>query len=112
MYMDKLTIGKKIIAVRKKLGLTQSEFGLQLGVTKQALSSWETGRTLPDIITLTEIAAKFGLTLNDFILNPIIQPEDGITTKEHLIIQKLRACSPDTRYAIELLLGVKNNANN
>ena len=59
--MDNSTIGKKIIKVRKMLGLTQKEFGLRLGVTKQALSSWEHGRTLPDIIILTEIAAMFGM---------------------------------------------------
>ncbi|MBQ8700518.1 MAG: helix-turn-helix transcriptional regulator [Acidaminococcaceae bacterium] len=107
--MDKITIGKKIIAVRKKLGLTQTEFGLQIGVTKQALSGWEHGRTLPDIIILTQIAAMFGLSLNDFIQNPIIEPQDGITEKELSIIKSLRSVHPNIRQAIELLLKAKNN---
>lgn len=109
--MDKLTVGKKIVAVRKKLGLTQTEFGLQIGVTKQALSGWEHGRTLPDIIILTQIAAMFGLSLNDFVNNPVIEinEEMAITDKEYDIIKKLRVCHPDTRQAIELLLRVKSS---
>lgn len=105
--MDNITIGKKIIAVRQKLGLTQKEFGRRIGVTKQALSSWEHGRTLPDIIILTQIATMFGLSLNDFIVNPIIEPGEGITAKEYNVVQKLRASNPDTRHGIELILGIK-----
>lgn len=105
--MDNITIGKKIIAVRRKLGLTQQEFGRRLGVTKQALSSWEHGRTLPDIIILTRIASMFGLSLNDFIVNPIIEPGEGLTEREYDIVQKLRASNQDIRHGIELILGVK-----
>ncbi len=106
--MDNSTIGKKIIKVRKMLGLTQKEFGLRLGVTKQALSSWEHGRTLPDIIILTEIAAMFGLSLNDFIVNPIIEPGKGITEREYEVVRKFRASNPDMRQGIELILGLKS----
>lgn len=107
--MDKFTIGKKIMEVRKTLGLTQAEFGLRIGVTKQTLSGWEHGRTLPDVITLTQIASMFGLSLNDFIQNPIIEPKDDITDKELWIIKKLRIAHPNTRQAIELLLKGTNN---
>lgn len=107
--MDNITIGKKIIAVRRKLGLTQKEFGRRLGVTKQALSSWEHGRTLPDIITLTRIAALFGLSLNDFINNPIIKPGEGITEREYEVVRKFRASNADTRQGIELILGIRNS---
>lgn len=105
--MDRYTIGKKIIAVRKLLGLRQDEFGELIGVAKQTVSGWEHGRTLPDVITLTHIAAICGLTLNDFIENPIIDLQNGITEKELLIIQKLRIVNPKTRQAIELLLDLK-----
>lgn len=106
--MDNITVGKKIIAVRRKLGLTQKEFGRRLGVTKQALSSWEHGRTLPDIIILTQIAAMFGLSLNDFIVNPIIEPGEGITEREYDVVRKLRASNPDMLQGIELILGLKS----
>lgn len=106
--MDRYAIGKKIIAVRKLLGLRQDEFGERIGVAKQTVSGWEHGRTLPDVITLTNIASICGLTLNDFIENPIIELQNGITEKELLIIQKLRITKPKTRQAIELLLDIKS----
>lgn len=105
--MDRYTVGKKIIAARKVLGLKQEDFGEQLGVAKQTISGWEKGRTLPDILMLTQIAALCGLTLNDFIENPIIEPLDGITEKEYRIIKQLRIVHPNTRQAIELLLNIK-----
>ncbi len=107
--MDKFTIGKKIIAVRNELGINQKDFGKLIGVAKQTLSSWEHGRTLPDIIMLTQIASMLGLSLNDFIENPIISPQDGITEREYRIIKQLRTVHPNTRQAIELLLNVKIN---
>lgn len=90
------------------MGLTQKEFGRRLGVTKQALSSWEHGRTLPDIIILTQIAAMFGLSLNDFIVNPIFEPGEGITEREYDIVRKLRASNSDMVQGIELILGLKS----
>ena len=90
--MDRYTIGKKITAVRKSLGLRQDEFGELLGVAKQTVSRWERGRTLPDIIMLVQIAAMCGLTLNDFIENPIIELHSGITEKEFCMIQQISHC--------------------
>lgn len=106
--MDRYTIGKKVAAARKSLGLRQDEFGEHLGVAKQTISGWEKGRTLPDIIMLTQIAALCGLSLNDFIENPIIEQHSSITEKEFQIIQRLRSTRPKTRQAIELLLDIKN----
>ena len=39
-----MTVGEKIKAQRKALGLTQTELGEKLGVQKNAVSKWETGR--------------------------------------------------------------------
>lgn len=39
-----MTVGEKIKQQRKALGLTQTELGERLGVQKNAVSKWETGR--------------------------------------------------------------------
>ena len=39
-----MTVGEKIKTLRKELGLTQTELGEKLGVQKNAVSKWETGR--------------------------------------------------------------------
>ena len=58
-----MTVGEKIKAQRKELGLTQTELGEKLGVQKNAVSKWETGR-VDDIpgSKIRAMAALFGVT--------------------------------------------------
>lgn len=50
-------IGKNIKKLRKESALSQEQLAEQLHVTRQAVSSWETGKNQPDIETLESIAA-------------------------------------------------------
>lgn len=53
-----MTVGEKIRAERKALGLTQTELGEKLGVRKNAVSKWECGRV--DDIPGSKIKAMAG----------------------------------------------------
>ncbi|HLE38692.1 MAG TPA: helix-turn-helix transcriptional regulator [Acidimicrobiia bacterium] len=48
---------------RDRAGLTQSELAEQAGITQQAISAYETGRTEPTLPTLMHILAAAGLEL-------------------------------------------------
>lgn len=58
-----MTVGEKIKAERKALGLTQTELGEKLGVRKNAVSKWECGR-VDDIpgSKIKMMAALFGVS--------------------------------------------------
>lgn len=58
-----MTVGEKIKGQRKQLGLTQTELGEKLGVQKNAVSKWETGR-VDDIpgSKIRAMAALFGVS--------------------------------------------------
>ena len=58
-----MTVGEKIKTLRKQLGLTQTELGEKLGVQKNAVSKWETGR-VDDIpgSKIRSMAALFGVS--------------------------------------------------
>lgn len=56
------TIGKRIVANRKRLGLTQDQLAEKVGVTAQAVSKWENDQSCPDIATLPKLANIFGIT--------------------------------------------------
>lgn len=58
-----MTVGEKIKTLRKQLGLTQTELGEKLGVQKNAVSKWETGR-VDDIpgSKVRAMAALFGVS--------------------------------------------------
>ena len=50
-------IAHRITVSRKQRGLTQNELSELMGVTPQAVSKWETGRAIPDLSRLDELAA-------------------------------------------------------
>ncbi|MDE6060904.1 MAG: helix-turn-helix transcriptional regulator, partial [Clostridia bacterium] len=58
--------GRKIAALRKNKGMTQEELGKVLNVTYQAVSKWERGESMPDFMTMSQIAKHFQVPLNYF----------------------------------------------
>lgn len=63
-------VARNLKRLRKQTGLTQEELAERLHVTRQAVSSWETAKTQPDIETLTALAAALGTDVNELIYGP------------------------------------------
>ena len=61
------TLGKRIVAHRKRLGLTQDRLAELLGVTAQAVSKWENDQSCPDIATLPRLAEIFGISTDELL---------------------------------------------
>lgn len=60
-------VGKNIKRLRGDRNMTQDDLAEQMHVTRQAVSSWETGKTQPDIDTLATLASAFGTDANELI---------------------------------------------
>lgn len=58
------TLGKRIVAHRKRLGLTQDQLAEKMGVTAQAVSKWENDQSCPDISALPQLADIFEITVD------------------------------------------------
>jgi len=69
MTFDMQTIGRKISALRKEKNMTQMDLADNLGISFQAVSNWERGLTMPDISKLPELAALFGVTVDEILGN-------------------------------------------
>ena len=67
--MKENCFGGKLAALRTASGMTQRELGLRLNVSGQAVSKWESGRGMPDVLTLPEIASVFGVSI-EYLLKP------------------------------------------
>ena len=63
-------VGKNLKALRQRAGLTQDALAERLHVTRQAVSSWETGKTQPDIETLTALAEALDADVRELIYGP------------------------------------------
>ncbi|MBR4290398.1 MAG: helix-turn-helix domain-containing protein [Oscillospiraceae bacterium] len=62
-----MNIGEKILELRKQKGIKQEELAAELGVTAAAVSKWENGYTLPDILMLCALADFFGVTTDELL---------------------------------------------
>ncbi len=60
-----MEIGKNITAFRKDAGMTQEDLAGRIGVSAQAVSKWETGVSMPDILLLPVIADAFDVTVDE-----------------------------------------------
>lgn len=56
-----------LIELRKLNNMSQEELASQIGVSRQTLSKYETGESLPDIDKCSAIAKVFGITIDDLI---------------------------------------------
>lgn len=60
-------VSKNIKKIRTAKNLTQDDIAKNLFVTRQTVSSWESGRTQPDIETLCKLSEIFGVPVEDLI---------------------------------------------
>lgn len=70
-----MKLNEKISLYRKKNGLSQEAFAEKIGVSRQAVSKWETGESAPEISKLKAISECFGVTV-DFLLSEDENPPE------------------------------------
>ncbi len=68
------TIAENLIAARKAAHLTQAELAEKLNYSDKAVSKWERGDSIPDVIVLKQIADLFSVTV-DYFLTPHTEDE-------------------------------------
>ena len=66
-----MEIGKKIMELRKKNGLSQEELAEKVGVARQTISKWELGETSPDLKQSKELSKIFNVSLDELTNNDI-----------------------------------------
>lgn len=64
-------LADKIISERKRCGLNQEELADKLGVSRQAVSKWESAQAMPDIARIVQMAELFGCT-TDYLLTEAV----------------------------------------
>lgn len=68
-------IGNNIASVRKASGMTQAEVAERIGYSDKAVSKWERGESVPDVLTCVELARLFGVTVDQLV--GVSAPEPG-----------------------------------
>ena len=81
----KYQIGANIAAYRKRSGLTQAGLAEKLNYSDKAVSKWERGESVPDVVTLVQLAEQFGVTVNDLLVDPNALPENPGTIEKAIV---------------------------
>ena len=99
--IDKIKVGKRIIALRKEHGYSQSEFAEKLSVTPQAVSKWETGLALPDIEILLTISWICRISINSILDSNEFTSESPGIDRTFFKLNQILVC-PNCRKPLKL----------
>ena len=72
--MQEQTLGRRIQEARKAAGLSQESLGERLGVSRQAVSKWESDASVPDLENLIAMSRIFGVTIGALLgMEPAVE---------------------------------------
>lgn len=75
--MKEIHIGEIILKHRKKKGITQDQLAAYMGVSKTAVSKWETNQSYPDVTFLPVLASYFDISVDTLIgYQPMMDKEE------------------------------------
>ena len=77
-----MTLGQRIGQYRRKLSISQEELGGRLGVSRQAVSKWETDAATPDMENLLALARIFGVSVAELTATPESSAPEAEKTAE------------------------------
>ena len=79
-----MNFSEKLKEIRKKEGISQEQLAEKIGVTRQAITKWETGKGLPDVENMVIIAEIFKTTIDELLMNSVSKetPETFVYTSE------------------------------
>lgn len=62
-----MTLGEKIITIRKTHNLNQQQFAEKFHVTRQTVSNWENNKNYPDMSSLKMISDEYGVSFDELL---------------------------------------------
>ncbi len=97
--MEDLTIGQRIAAKRRELGLSQIALGEQMGVSRQSISKWEADAAIPEIDKLIALSKLFSVSVGWLLgvennTEPEAPAEAEFTDREWELIDRLTQNEP------------------
>lgn len=76
-----MILAEKVMALRKKNGWSQEELAEKLNISRQSVSKWESGASLPDIDKIIAMSGLFGVS-TDYLLKEELEQEQPSETED------------------------------
>ena len=100
--MNDFRLNEQIAFLRRSKGITQEELARALGVTNQSVSKWESAQCCPDIMLLPDIAAFFGVTIDQLMGYSGIGTSNDLPLQLRTVIDNAQP-GDDARLALRLV---------
>lgn len=68
---------ERLIVLREEKGLSQQQFADRLGVSRQTVFRWESGKSVPSAAQIKNICSEFGLDANEFLSGEKVEDGDA-----------------------------------
>lgn len=109
-----MELNERIAAARRAAGMSQEQLGEALGVSRQAVSKWESGQTKPDLEAVGKMCELFHLSADYLLLgreddktdNAAAQPksqQSNITFDYALVLMDIRPAPQETKNTLRRL---------
>lgn len=99
-----MTLGQKILELRKKNGLSQEELGEKVDVTRQTISNWELGETQPNPEQLKLLSKSLKVSIDELLDNDIKDiVVEKVSNTEKLAGMAISATEKTTKTAKKLV---------
>ena len=83
-----MNFSESLLELRRGKGLSQEELAIQIGVSRQAVSKWETGEAMPDLNKLLSLSDALGVSLDH--LCGKWNDDNGETSAPTVVVKKNR----------------------
>ena len=72
-----MTFAEKLRTIRKQAGMSQERLAEKLGVSRQAVTKWETGAGIPDLDNMMAVSSLFDISIDELLSNEKGRKEQG-----------------------------------
>lgn len=79
-----MTFAEKLKSIRKQAGISQEQLAEKLGVSRQAVTKWETDAGIPDIQNLIAISTLFDISIDEMLSN-----KKGVNKKTEYLFESV-----------------------
>ncbi|MDT2829905.1 helix-turn-helix domain-containing protein [Vagococcus carniphilus] len=86
-----MILGEKIKSIRQENKLSQEEFSEKFNVTRQTVSNWENGKSVPDLETIVRMSSEFNVSTDELLKEDksVVQKIDSEKKKKNTLFMIL-----------------------
>ena len=74
-----MELPEQLKANRERLGLSQEDVAHAIFVSRQTMSSWERGKTYPDVQSLLLLSQLFGVSIDELVKGDVVAMKEMIS---------------------------------